>query len=59
MADLHEKIREMEAAMTKAKYNKATEHWFGLLKSQIAKLREKIEKKVAGKGGGKGFFVKN
>lgn len=56
--DFHEKIREMESAMTKAKYNKATEHWFGLMKSQIAKLREKIEKKAAGKGGGEGFFVK-
>ncbi|VVB81382.1 GTPase Obg [uncultured archaeon] len=56
--DQHEKIREIEAAMTKAKYNKATEHWFGLMKSQIAKLREKIEKKAAGKGGGEGFFVK-
>lgn len=54
----HEKIREMEEAMSKAKYNKATEHWFGLMKSQIAKLREKIEKKSAGKGGGEGFFVK-
>lgn len=58
MADLHEKIREMEEAMTKAKYNKSTEHWFGLMKSQIAKLREKIEKKAAGKGGGEGWFVK-
>ncbi len=44
--------------MSKAKYNKATEHWFGLMKSQIAKLREKIEKKAAGKGGGEGWFVK-
>ncbi len=58
MTDLHEQIREMEAAMSKAKYNKSTEHWFGLIKSQIAKLREKIEKKVAGKGGGEGWFVK-
>lgn len=58
MTDQHEKIREIEAAMSKAKYNKATEHWFGLMKSQIAKLREKIEKKVAGKGGGEGWFVK-
>lgn len=56
--DLHEKIREIEASMTNAKYNKSTEHWFGLMKSQIAKMREKIEKKVAGKGGGEGFFVK-
>jgi len=56
--DQHEKIRELEEAMSKAKYNKATEHWFGLMKSQIAKLREKIEKKAAGKGGGEGWFVK-
>lgn len=58
MGDLHEKIREMEAAMSAAKYNKSSEHWFGLMKSQIAKLREKIEKKAAGKGGGEGWFVK-
>ncbi len=58
MADEHAKIKELEDAMSKAKYNKATEHWFGLQKSQIAKLREKIEKKVAGKGGGEGWFVK-
>ncbi len=56
--DNHEKIREIEAAMSKAKYNKATEHWFGLMKSQIAKLREKIEKKSAGKGATEGFAVK-
>ncbi|MEM3154771.1 MAG: GTP-binding protein [Candidatus Woesearchaeota archaeon] len=58
MADLHAKIKEMEDAMSRAKYNKATERWFGLMKSQIAKLREKIEKKAAGKGGGEGWFVK-
>lgn len=56
--DEHSKIKELEAQMSTAKYNKATEHWFGLLKSQIAKLREKIEKKQAGKGGGEGWFVK-
>ena len=44
--------------MSTAKYNKSSEHWFGLMKSQIAKLREKIEKKAAGKGGGEGWFVK-
>jgi len=58
MSDLHIKIKEMEDAMSKAKYNKSSEHWFGLMKSQIAKLREKIEKKAAGKGGGEGWFVK-
>jgi hypothetical protein len=29
-----------------------------MMKSQIAKLREKLEKKSAGKGGGEGWFVK-
>jgi len=58
MVDYHEKIKEIEQAMSKTKYNKATEHWFGLMKSQIARLREKIEKKAAGKGATKGFFVK-
>ncbi len=58
MSDLHSKIQEMEDAMSVAKYNKSSEHWFGLMKSQIAKLREKIEKKAAGKGGGEGWFVK-
>lgn len=57
MADEHEKIKEMEAMMAKARYNKATEKWFGLMKSQIAKLREKLEKRSSGKGG-EGFFVK-
>ncbi|RMD57571.1 GTP-binding protein [Candidatus Woesearchaeota archaeon] len=56
--DEHEKIRELEAALSKTKYNKATEGWFALIKSQIAKLREKIEKKSAGKKGGEGWFVK-
>lgn len=52
------KIKDLEDQMAKAKYNKSSEHWFGLMKSQIAKLREKIEKKSAGKGGGEGFAVK-
>ncbi|PIN76000.1 GTP-binding protein [Candidatus Woesearchaeota archaeon CG10_big_fil_rev_8_21_14_0_10_37_12] len=58
MADEHAKIKELEDQMSKAKYNKATEKWFGLLKSQIAKLREKIEKKAAGKGASEGFAVR-
>jgi small GTP-binding protein len=58
MSDEHSKIKEIEDAMAKAKYNKATEKWFALMKSQIAKLREKIEKKSSGKGGGTGWFVK-
>jgi len=58
MADIQERIKELEAQMAKAKYNKATELWFGLVKSQIAKLRDKLEKKQAKKIGGEGFFVR-
>jgi hypothetical protein len=54
-----ERIKEIEDAMRKWQYNKATEHAFGVAKAQIAKLREKMEKEVARKGGaGAGFFVK-
>ena len=58
MVDIQERIKELEAQMAKAKYNKATELWFGLVKSQIAKLRDKLEKKQSKKIGGEGFFVK-
>ncbi len=58
MVDIKEKIKEMESQMAKAKYNKATELWFGVVKSQLAKLRDKLEKKQAKKLGGEGFFVK-
>lgn len=58
MVDYHDRIREMEAAMAKAKYNKRTENWFGLIKSQIAKLREKIEKRSAKKGKATGWSVR-
>lgn len=53
-----EKIKEIEDAMRKWQYNKATEHAFGVAKAQIAKLREKMEKAAAKKGAGAGFFVK-
>ncbi|MBI4147698.1 GTP-binding protein [Candidatus Woesearchaeota archaeon] len=53
-----EKIAEMEAFMSKAQYNKHTEHGFGVMKAQIARLREKLEKESRKKGGGHGFAVK-
>ena len=53
-----ERIKEIEDAMRKWQYNKATEHAFGVAKAQIAKLREKMEKAAASKGGGTGFQVK-
>jgi uncharacterized protein len=52
-----ERIAELEAQLKKTKYNKATEHHFGVVKAQIAKLREKLEKSSK-KGKGEGFAVK-
>ncbi|MEM2916259.1 MAG: GTP-binding protein [Candidatus Woesearchaeota archaeon] len=53
-----ERIKEIEDAMRKWQYNKATEHAFGVAKAQIARLREKMEKEAAKKSAGAGFFVK-
>jgi hypothetical protein len=53
-----ERIKEIEDAMRKWQYNKATEHAFGVAKAQIAKLRERMEKEAAKKGAGSGFQVK-
>jgi hypothetical protein len=53
-----ERIKEIEDAMRKWQYNKATEHAFGVAKAQIAKLREKMEKAASKKGAGSGFMVK-
>lgn len=54
-----ESIKEIEDNMRKWKYNKATEHAFGVAKAQIAKFRERLEKEAIRKGGmGSGFMVK-
>lgn len=58
MVDVSGKIKELEDQLRDAQYNKATEHHFGVVKAQIAKLREKIEKQASKKGIGAGFGVK-
>ncbi|MBD3304264.1 GTP-binding protein [Candidatus Woesearchaeota archaeon] len=58
MADAEARIKELEAELKKTQYNKATEHHFGVVKAQIAKLREKIEKQASKKTAGQGFGVK-
>ncbi len=52
-----DKIQDLENELTKTKYNKATEHHFGVVKARIAKLRDKLEKESVKKKG-KGFSVK-
>jgi len=57
MVDYAAKIKDFEDNLKRTQYHKGTEHHFGVVRAQIAKLREKIEK--AGiKKGGVGFSVK-
>jgi small GTP-binding protein len=53
-----QRIQELEAELNKTSYNKRTQHHVGLIKAQIAKLKEKVETTGSGKGKGKGFGVK-
>ncbi len=56
--DEEERIKELEEELRKTPYNKATQRHIGLVKAQIAKLREKMEKKAAGRGATKGYSIK-
>jgi hypothetical protein len=58
MSSIPDRIRELEDAMRKWQYNKATEHAFAVTKSQVARLREKMEKEASKKSSGAGFAVK-
>lgn len=53
-----ERIKELQEELRKTPYNKATQHHIGLVKAQIARLRQRIEKKAAGKGASKGYSIK-
>lgn len=53
-----ERIKELEEQLKKTQYNKATEKYFGIIMSQIARLRERIEKQQAKQKVGIGFAVK-
>ena len=58
MVDYALKIKELEDQLRKTQYNKATEHHFGIVKAQIAKLREKQEKRAGIGKGTAGWAVK-
>jgi hypothetical protein len=57
--EIKKQIAELEAGLSKTKYNKATEFHFAIVHAQIAKLRQKMElrqKKESAKG--IGFTIK-
>ncbi|MBI4140224.1 GTP-binding protein [Candidatus Woesearchaeota archaeon] len=53
-----ERIKELEEHLRNAQYNKHTEHAFGVIKAQIARLKERKEAVAAKKLGGGGFGIK-
>lgn len=58
MPEIENQIKELEDELRTTQYNKATEHHFGVVKAKIAKLRDKLEKRISSKKSGTGFSVK-
>lgn len=54
----NKRIKELEEELSKIKYNKKTQHHYGLVKAKIAKLKESISKKKSGKKDGEGYSVR-
>lgn len=52
-----EKIKDLEEKISKTKYNKSTQHGIGLMKAQLAALKQKLAGKSSG-GAGHGYSVK-
>ncbi len=52
------RVKELEDEISTTKYNKKTQGHIGLIKAKIALLKEKQERRVAGKGKSEGFSVK-
>src|SRR3972149_7070498 len=58
MEPIEQQIKELEQELSKTKYNKATEFHFAVVNARIARLREKLEIRLAKKIGGTGFSIK-
>lgn len=58
MSKLQERIKDLETQLSTAKYNKATQHAFGVMKAQLAKLKETVEKRASIGKSDAGWFVK-
>lgn len=54
----NDKIADLEAQISKTKYNKKTQHAIGLMKAQLAALREKAANSGKGQKKGDGYSVK-
>jgi small GTP-binding protein len=57
MASDRERIKELEDLIRDSKYNKATQHAIGRYKAQLAKLKEKVQRKEKGTGDTSGYHV--
>ncbi|MBT3304605.1 GTP-binding protein [Candidatus Woesearchaeota archaeon] len=55
-SDFDGRIAEIEAEISKTKYNKKTQHHIGLLKARIAELKDKAASRQ--KSGGTGYTIK-
>lgn len=53
-----DKIKELEAEMSKMQYNKRTQHHYGLLRAKIAMLKKKDEARSSKKGKTEGYAVR-
>ena len=59
MEDIQKRILAIEKEMKETPYHKGTEHYIGLLRARLAKLKEQVIEKSSSKGGsGGGFAVK-
>ncbi|MFP4590298.1 MAG: OBG GTPase family GTP-binding protein [Halobacteriales archaeon] len=54
---LEEDIEALEREIAETPYNKATEQHIGRLKARVAELKEDLEAREAGSGGGGGYHV--
>jgi small GTP-binding protein len=57
-AKINDRIQELEHQLSTAKYNKATQHAFGVMKAQLAKLKGTVEKRAGIGKSDSGWFVK-
>jgi|SRR3989344_4685196 len=59
MEDIQKRIAAIEKEMQDTPYHKGTEHYIGLLRARLAKLKEQVVERGSSKGGGgRGFAVK-